>query len=101
MTYKGSTEARQNSGAPGYIKGLKLKTGTLSTASMTGIEAAKAKPYIYEPVDGFKLRGANNQGECYKLKKTLTTPVIDISKVKNSDGTPKFNPDLDMKDSKD
>ena len=68
---------------------------------MTGIEAAKAKPYIYEPVDGFKLRGANNQGECYKLKKTLTTPVIDISKVKNSDGTPKFNPDLDMKDSKD
>lgn len=29
--YKGSLEARKNSGAPGYIKGLNLKTGTLST----------------------------------------------------------------------
>jgi len=27
---------------------------------MTGIEAAKAKAYIIEPVDGFKLLGANN-----------------------------------------
>jgi len=49
----GSDQARTNSGAPGYIKGLNLKTGTLSTDKMTGIEAAKAKAYIVEPVDGF------------------------------------------------
>jgi len=63
VVYKGSLEARRNSGAPGYIKGLKLKTATKSTDpdKMTDrIKAAKAIPYLLEPVEGFKLFGANN-----------------------------------------
>jgi hypothetical protein len=60
IIFTGAVEARRNSGAPGYIKGLKLKTGTLSTDKMSGIEKAKANAYILEPVDGFKLLGANN-----------------------------------------
>ena len=35
VTFKGNKEARKNSGAPGYIKGNLLKTGTLSTDKMT------------------------------------------------------------------
>lgn len=60
-----------------------MKTGTLSTDKLSAIEAAKAKAYILEPVDGFKLLAANNQGECYKIKNTITTPVVDISKLTN------------------
>ena len=58
--YKENLEARRNSGSPGYIKGLQLKTGTLSTDNMSAIEASKSKAYILEPVNGFKLLGANN-----------------------------------------
>ena len=42
--------------------------------------------------------GANNQGECFKIKKTLTVPENDISKLTNKG---KFDPNKDMENSKD
>ena len=42
--------------------------------------------------------GANNKGECYKIKKTLTTPSVDISKLKNE---AKFDVNKDVADSDD
>lgn len=98
VIFKGNIEARKNSGAPGYITGNLLKTGTLSTDKMTQMEAAKATPYIKEPVNGFQLLGANNKGECFKIKKTLTDGQVDISK---KDGSGKFDPNKDMADSQD
>jgi hypothetical protein len=54
--------ARQNSGSPGYIKGMPLKTGVLSTSVKDADPTEKA--YILEPISGFYLRGAKNNGEC-------------------------------------
>lgn len=56
--------SRRNSGSPGYIKGMPLKTGILSTKVKDADPTADA--YIVEPISGFYLRGANNQGECIK-----------------------------------
>jgi hypothetical protein len=58
--------SRINSGAPGYIKGLPLKTGTLVSDP-----ASTKKPYIIEPKNGFPLIGADNTGKCIKVKQAL------------------------------
>jgi len=54
------------SGSPGYLKGKPLLIGTTKDGS---------RPAVFEGVtynlDGFALRGADNNGKCYYTKKAV------------------------------
>ena len=65
VQYKQSIYSRKNSGGPGYIKGKKILVGNI-TQSSNG-------KYINQSSDGFVIRGADNQGNCYNIKTSLTT----------------------------
>jgi hypothetical protein len=67
--------SRRNSGSPGYIKGMPLKTGILST-KVVGADPTSV-PYIVEPVSGFYLRGAKNNGECILTEKAGNPGFVD------------------------
>jgi len=66
-----SKKSRPNSGSPGYIKGLPLKTADLVIPS-----DVTQPTYMEEPVKGFPLLGADNDGRCYSVQDS-------ISNVKN------------------
>jgi hypothetical protein len=70
---------RQNSGSPGYIKGMPLKTGILSTA-LKGADP-NSKAYVVEPVSGFYLRGAKNTGECILTKLAGNPGFVEPQKI--------------------
>ena len=70
--------SRQNSGAPGYVKGSILKTGTLYTPPPANSGDEAEKPYIQEPIGGFPMLGADNTGKCLFIKEALIDPKTKI-----------------------
>ena len=67
LTFLESESSRLNSGSPGYIKGVQLKTGQLIKPT----DPAQLS-YINEPVNGFPLLGADNSGQCYSMKVAIS-----------------------------
>lgn len=66
-TFKQSIYSRKNSGGPGYIKGNKVLTGVqVDNGNQT---------YVNMSTQPFKLRGADNQGNC------LMSPSLPIEEM--------------------
>ena len=61
---------RLNSGAPGYGIHSALKVGSLSSESTT-VDNQEVSP-IDELKYGLRLRGADNEGQCYYVKQSVT-----------------------------
>lgn len=66
MTYVEDKYSRKNSGAPGYIKGKAVKTGTLEIPTNN-----PTKSHIKEPINAFPFIGADNTGLCYSVKDSI------------------------------
>lgn len=64
ISYMESENSRQNSGGPGYVNGMLLKTGTELVVN----NDITIPPHVKEPISGFPLLGADNQGKCYSVK---------------------------------
>ena len=66
LQFFGDNDSFTYSGSPGYIKGRPLLIGTTKDGSI---------PAIFEGVqynlNGFSLKGADNDGKCYYLKKAI------------------------------
>jgi hypothetical protein len=63
-TFKQSIFSRVNSGGPGYIKGNKVLTGSMVTNGNN--------TYVKMLTEPFRLRGADNSGQCYFIKQSLS-----------------------------
>ena len=57
ISYVGGDKTRKNSGSPGYLKGMPIKTGDKFVP-----DDVKKVPYINEPINGFQLLAGDNQG---------------------------------------
>ena len=68
--FKAGSDARLNSGSPGYLINSALKTGQASSVPLNPA-VPKQAAYVNEFKHGFRLRGADNSGQCYKIKKDL------------------------------
>lgn len=68
--------SRKNSGSPGYIKGLPVKTGTLVIPEQNPTQA-----YLKEPMQAFPLLGGDNKGQCYTVKDSIVTTVKNEDKA--------------------
>lgn len=73
--FKESLYARKNSGSPGYKIGGLVLTGDL-------VSEGNNTEYIAEPVQGFNLKGADNNGMCYFNRSKVATDV-DIGFLKD------------------
>ena len=66
LQFFGDNDSFTYSGSPGYIKGRPLLIGTTKDGSI---------PAIFEGVqynlNGFSLKGADNDGRCYYVKKAI------------------------------
>ena len=71
-----------------------LKTGTLNTDGMSSLEAADKKQFIKEPVNGFYLIGADNSGQCFNIKESLTVGSTDDRTTKTLDFVMENSSDL-------
>jgi hypothetical protein len=63
--------SRKQSGGPGYKKGSMIKVGTL-------VEDLKdpTNNFIISRRDGFKIRGADNEGMCYSTNKSAVSSAV-------------------------
>ena len=64
MKFIQNEKARHNSGEPGYIKGMQIKTANIKNPT----DATKPA-YMLESKNGFTFLGADNTGKCYSVKK--------------------------------
>ena len=64
ITFYEDDRFRLNSGSPGYLRGLPIKTGKSSGVQTVadGDGEGKRVEWVNEPVSGFYLRGADNEG---------------------------------------
>ena len=62
-----NTNTRKNSGSPGYLKGMPIKTGVQIVP-----DDVKKLPYINEKINGFQLLSGDNQGKCYSVKESIS-----------------------------
>lgn len=65
---------RLNSGAPGYAINSAIKIGSLSAATVI-VDGNGVSP-IDELKHGLRMRGADNEGQCYYVKQGVTDPTF-------------------------
>jgi hypothetical protein len=94
-SFKRSLYSRKTSGGPGYIKGSKIITGDIQGSEKTQAIKMKKGP--------FKVRGADNFGECYMVKEPLFALSQDLPNgfkvVKPDEEVYYDDPDLTFADS--
>jgi hypothetical protein len=73
LTWLESGAGRRVSGTPGYARGLPLLIGNeyeVNAPNEDGV--VQASKFINFDLNGFPLRGADNEGKCYFAKKGTT-----------------------------
>lgn len=63
--FKSSIYSRKYSGSPGYIKGNPILIGN-------EIPSVNDTSYVLYKEEGFRLRGADNQGYCYSILTSIS-----------------------------
>jgi len=86
VQYLGSEQSVRYSGSPGYIKGKPLLIGAPAAAPGGGADQAAFYGVEYSQ-NGFSLRGADNDGKCYFLKKPVADGVAEESVNWDADRT--------------
>lgn len=64
ISFKQSIYSRKNSGGPGYLLESKILAGKNTTEN--------GQTYINSLSEGFKLKGADNSGNCYNIRTSLS-----------------------------
>lgn len=77
VTYLESKVGRKFSGSPGYLRGKPVIIGDLKKVEVLDVESGSTtlEDQIDINLNGFPLRGANDQGTCFYVDKTVRDPI--------------------------
>lgn len=80
VTYLESKASRKLSGSPGYLRGKPVLIGQVERVEVTDESGSTSlEEQIYINLNGFPLRGADDDGTCFYVDKTVTQPSETLS----------------------
>lgn len=81
VQYLENRESRKLSGSPGYLRGKPVIIGQVDKVEVTDEESGSTslEDQISINLNGFPLRGADNEGTCYYVDQTVAAPIEKLS----------------------
>ena len=76
VTYLEDKDSRKLSGSPGYLRGMPVIIGQVEKVPITDESGSTSlEDQININLDGFPLRGADDQGTCFYVDETVQSPI--------------------------
>ena len=80
VSYFENKDSRKLSGSPGYLRGKPVVIGKVEKVEVSNEGGSTSlEDQININLNGFPLRGADNDGSCYYVDETVTTPIEKLS----------------------
>ena len=82
VQYLENKDSRKLSGSPGYLRGKPVIIGQVDKVEVTNEGGSTSlEDQININLNGFPLRGAKNDGTCYYVDETVTSPTEKLSDI--------------------